>query len=132
MRLGASAKQLIEPAGEPDASTDCTDGEERAGDVRCRALARVVADREPFTLGGENGVVLTSKLIDGTFPDYTRVIPTGNDKVQPVWLPFVRVKSMAESVALARTLPAREAAEKLGISIPGVYRLRTKREPSTA
>lgn len=26
------------------------------------------------------GVVLTSKLIDGTFPDYQRVIPTGNDK----------------------------------------------------
>jgi DNA polymerase-3 subunit beta len=25
--------------------------------------------------------VLTSKLIDGTFPDYSRVIPTGNDKV---------------------------------------------------
>jgi DNA polymerase-3 subunit beta len=27
-----------------------------------------------------NGVVLTSKLIDGTFPDYGRVIPTANDK----------------------------------------------------
>ena len=26
-------------------------------------------------------VVLTTKLIDGTFPDYTRVIPTGNDKL---------------------------------------------------
>lgn len=26
------------------------------------------------------GVVLTSKLIDGTFPDYQRVIPSGNDK----------------------------------------------------
>ena len=26
-------------------------------------------------------IVLTSKLIDGTFPDYTRVIPEGNDKV---------------------------------------------------
>ncbi|MGB1076862.1 MAG: DNA polymerase III subunit beta [Bdellovibrionales bacterium] len=26
-------------------------------------------------------IVLTTKLIDGTFPDYTRVIPTGNDKV---------------------------------------------------
>jgi DNA polymerase-3 subunit beta len=26
-------------------------------------------------------VVLTSKLIDGTFPDYVRVIPQGNDKV---------------------------------------------------
>jgi DNA polymerase-3 subunit beta len=25
-------------------------------------------------------VVLTSKLIDGTFPDYGRVIPVGNDK----------------------------------------------------
>ncbi len=30
-----------------------------------------------FTFGG---VVLTSKLIDGTFPDYLRVIPSGNDK----------------------------------------------------
>jgi len=30
-----------------------------------------------FTLGD---VVLTSKLIDGTFPDYARVIPSGNDK----------------------------------------------------
>ncbi|MBX9774180.1 MAG: DNA polymerase III subunit beta [Xanthobacteraceae bacterium] len=30
-----------------------------------------------FTIGD---VVLTSKLIDGTFPDYARVIPAGNDK----------------------------------------------------
>ena len=30
------------------------------------------------------GVVLTSKLIDGTFPDYQRVIPTGNDKLLTV------------------------------------------------
>jgi DNA polymerase-3 subunit beta len=28
-----------------------------------------------------DGVELTSKLIDGTFPDYARVIPTANDKV---------------------------------------------------
>jgi DNA polymerase-3 subunit beta len=38
--------------------------------------------------GGEaassGGVVLTSKLIDGTFPDYQRVIPTGNDKLLTV------------------------------------------------
>ena len=27
-----------------------------------------------------DGIVLTSKLIDGTFPDYNRVIPEGNDK----------------------------------------------------
>jgi len=31
-----------------------------------------------FNLGT---AVLTSKLIDGTFPDYNRVIPTGNDKL---------------------------------------------------
>lgn len=31
-----------------------------------------------FSIGD---TVLTSKLIDGTFPDYERVIPTGNDKV---------------------------------------------------
>ena len=30
------------------------------------------------------GAVLTSKLIDGTFPDYDRVIPAGNDKVLEV------------------------------------------------
>ena len=30
-----------------------------------------------FTFGE---IVLTTKLIDGTFPDYARVIPTGNDK----------------------------------------------------
>ncbi|NIJ07434.1 DNA polymerase-3 subunit beta [Sphingomonas vulcanisoli] len=31
-----------------------------------------------FVLGT---AILTSKLIDGTFPDYNRVIPTGNDKL---------------------------------------------------
>jgi DNA polymerase III subunit beta len=30
---------------------------------------------------GLGTAVLTSKLIDGTFPDYSRVIPTGNDKL---------------------------------------------------
>ena len=30
---------------------------------------------------GFDNVTLTSKLIDGTFPDYERVIPIGNDKV---------------------------------------------------
>lgn len=34
-----------------------------------------------FSFGG---VVITSKLIDGTFPDYERVIPAGNDKLMEV------------------------------------------------
>ncbi|MXO64710.1 DNA polymerase III subunit beta [Altericroceibacterium endophyticum] len=39
------------------------------------------ASKIRFSMGGEGGVTLTSKLIDGTFPDYSRVIPTGNDKL---------------------------------------------------
>jgi DNA polymerase-3 subunit beta len=33
---------------------------------------------------GFGAVLLTSKLIDGTFPDYTRVIPEGNDRIMQV------------------------------------------------
>lgn len=29
-------------------------------------------------------IILTSKLIDGTFPDYSRVIPEGNDKIMEI------------------------------------------------
>ena len=36
------------------------------------------ASKIRFDLGQ---AILTSKLIDGTFPDYTRVIPTANDKL---------------------------------------------------
>jgi DNA polymerase III subunit beta len=39
------------------------------------------ANKIRFTAGN---VVLTSKLIDGTFPDYQRVIPQNNDKVLEV------------------------------------------------
>ena len=41
------------------------------------------ASKIRFKLGdGEKaGAVLTSKLIDGTFPDYSRVIPTANDRL---------------------------------------------------
>jgi DNA polymerase III subunit beta len=45
-----------------------------------------------FTLGA---VQLTSKLIDGTFPEYERVIPRGNDKV-------LRVSKDAFAQAVAR------------------------------
>jgi DNA polymerase-3 subunit beta len=40
-------------------------------------------------------IILTSKLIDGTFPDYQRVIPSGNDK-------FVDVDPKAFSAAIDR------------------------------
>ena len=43
--------------------------------------------------------VLTSKLIDGTFPDYDRVIPVGNDKVLEV-----DCKPFADAVDLVSTI----------------------------
>ena len=42
---------------------------------------------------------LTSKLIDGTFPDYDRVIPTGNDKMLEV-----PCKEFAEAVDRVSTI----------------------------
>ena len=48
------------------------DARERGRGRACRRL------EDP--LHARPSAVLTSKLIDGTFPDYQRVIPTGNDK----------------------------------------------------
>lgn len=63
-------------------------------------LIDLSASKVRFTLGGEDGVVLTSKLIDGTFPDYSRVIPTGNDKLlrldpKTLWQGVDRVATIA-------------------------------------
>ena len=48
--------------------------EEAAGDVEISLSASKIRFAFDHT-------VLTSKLIDGTFPDYERVIPQGNDKI---------------------------------------------------
>jgi DNA polymerase-3 subunit beta len=46
-------------------------------DNEAEVLIELSAGKIRFTIGE---VVLTSKLIDGTFPDYARVIPANNDK----------------------------------------------------
>jgi DNA polymerase III subunit beta len=46
-------------------------------DLDAEITVELSASKIRFTIGA---VVLTSKLIDGTFPDYGRVIPAGNDK----------------------------------------------------
>jgi DNA polymerase-3 subunit beta len=54
---------------------------------------------------------LTSKLIDGTFPDYDRVIPANNDKILDV-----DCKEFAEAVDRVSTISTeRSRAVKLGI-----------------
>jgi len=58
--------------------------------MEIRKLIDEAADRIEVSLSetkvrfGFDAVTVTSKLIDGTFPDYERVIPTGNDKVLEV------------------------------------------------
>ncbi len=59
-----------------------------------------------------DGVELTSKLIDGTFPDYQRVIPSGNDKSLGL-----DAKEFAQAVDRVSTISAdKTRAVKLGIS----------------
>ena len=53
---------------------------------------------------GFDDVVLNSKLIDGTFPDYQRVIPTGNDKVMEV-----DRKTFAEAVDRVSTISSEKS-----------------------
>jgi DNA polymerase III subunit beta len=61
-------------------------------------------------------VVLTSKLIDGTFPDYQRVIPTGNDKKLTI-----DRQSFAQAVDRVSTISSeRGRAVKLAVSADGV------------
>ena len=49
------------------------------------------------------GVVLTSKLIDGTFPDYGRVIPAGNDKILIVErVPFAAAVDRVSTISAER------------------------------
>ena len=49
-------------------------------------------------------LVLTSKLIDGTFPDYSRVIPSGNDKVLEIdGERFSRAVDLVSTVSTEKT-----------------------------
>ena len=58
------------------------------------------------------GVELTSKLIDGSFPDYQRVIPTGNDKSLTV-----DAKEFSQAVDRVSTISAdKTRAVKLNLS----------------
>ena len=56
---------------------------------------------------------LTSKLIDGTFPDYDRVIPSNNDKVLEV-----ECKAFAEAVDRVSTISS-EKSRAVKLSIEG-------------
>ena len=67
-----------------------------------------------------NGLMLTSKVIDGTFPDYTRVIPVGNERKMEV-----DAKDFASAVDRVATVSQERSravklmmeADRLGLSV---------------
>lgn len=69
-----------------------------------------------FTIGAS---VITSKVIDGTFPDYCRVIPAGNDKVATV-----DAKSFAGMLKAVSTISStgRNRAVRLYFDRSGIVR----------
>ncbi len=72
--------------------------------------------------------VLTSKLIDGTFPDYDRVIPTGNDRILEV-----NCKEFAEAVDRVSTISTEKSrAVKLSIERNSLTLSATSPENGTA
>ena len=67
---------------------------------------------------GLGAAVLTSKLIDGTFPDYTRVIPTGNDKLLKIDpRGFEQGVDRVSTIASERTRAVKMALERDRITL---------------
>ncbi len=77
---------------------------------------------------GLGAAVLTSKLIDGTFPDYSRVIPSGNDKLLKI-----DPKSLMEGVDRVATIASEKTrAVKVGLEKDKVTLSVTSPENGTA
>jgi len=72
------------------------------------------ASKIRFRLGNDAkaGAVLTSKLIDGTFPDYSRVIPTANDR-----LLRIDRKSLAQGVDRMAAIATTEKTRAVKIAM---------------
>src|SRR3546814_9734178 len=62
--------------------------------------------------------VLTSKLIDGTFPDYSRVIPTGNDKILKI-----DPRSFEEGVDRVSTIATEKRSEEHTSELQSLMRI---------
>ncbi len=89
-------------------------------DLGAEIVIEMSTTKARFTFGP---VVLTSKLIDGTFPDYNRVIPTGNDKFLTVdCAPFAaavdRVSTISSERGRAVKLALTEGKLTLSVTNP--------------
>jgi DNA polymerase III subunit beta len=67
---------------------------------------------------GLGNAVLSSKLIDGTFPDYSRVIPTGNDKLLRIDpKSFMQGVDRVSTIASEKTRAVKMAVERDKITL---------------
>ena len=75
-------------------------------DLDAEVMVELSQTKIRFTIGD---VVLTSKLIDGTFPDYGRVIPAGNDKTSDRGQAGIRRRRRSRLDRIERARTCREA-----------------------
>lgn len=73
---------------------------------------RFEASQTKVRITAPDGVVFIGKLIDGTFPDYDRVIPTGNDRVAT----FAAADMIAAANRVAVVSSERERGLRLAIT----------------
>ena len=108
------------------------DGAEGMPDIiiprKCIAELRKLLDEVDGSVGislsstkirfGLGTAILTSKLIDGTFPDYNRVIPTGNDKLLKIDpTSFMQGVDRVATIASEKTRAVKMALEKDKITL---------------
>lgn len=74
-------------------------------------VCRVALNASRIRIEGD-GMVMVSKLIDGTFPDYQRVIPTGNDRL----VVFARDEMMKAADRVVSISSEKGRAVKLSIN----------------
>jgi len=86
-------------------------------DVEADVTIEISATKARFSFGH---VVLITKLIDGTFPDYARVIPAGNDKLLTVErAPFAEAVDRVSTISSerGRAVKLAMADNKLTLSV---------------
>ncbi len=65
-----------------------------------------------------DSVILTSKLIDGTFPDYERVIPTGNNKLLSVERkPFSEAVDRVSTISTEKSRAVKLSLDKNAVTL---------------
>lgn len=77
-------------------------------EVEGNVFIEISASKIRLTLGN---VIITSKVIDGTFPDYNRIIPTGNDKIV-----IVSASALAQGIDRVSTI-ATERSKIVKLSV---------------